>query len=154
MAAYEHLASSSLEQGYSKQVVDGRIVLLHAAVDGCRNLRNISLRSDRQSIALQEAKQGMVQWWLLPAALSLLQEVLPIVPIVPKPLCGCTCKEEHSHMLYKDIRGLLWPKQYAKAGYLYQDKVDLGFHSKSEKKILLTCRLSSQRQSLHLGGKH
>lgn len=75
MAAYEHLASSPLEQGYSKQVEDGRIVLLHAAVDGCRNLRNISLRSDRHSIALQEAKQGMVQWWLLPAALSLLQEV-------------------------------------------------------------------------------
>lgn len=75
MAAYEHLASSRLEPGYSKQVEDGRIVLLHAAVDGCRNLRSISLRSDRQSIALQEAKQAMVQWWLMPAALSLLQEV-------------------------------------------------------------------------------
>ena len=75
MAAYEHLASSSLEQGYSKQVEDGRIVLLHAAVDGCRNLKNLALRSDRHSIAFQEAKTAMVQWWLLPAALSLLQEV-------------------------------------------------------------------------------
>ena len=75
MAAYEHLASSPLEHGYSKQVGDGRIVLLHAAVDGCRNLRNIALRSDRQSIAMQDARQAMVQWWLMPAALSLLQEV-------------------------------------------------------------------------------
>lgn len=75
MAAYEHLASSHLEYGYSKQVEDGRIVLLHAAVDGCRNLKNLALRSDRCSIAFQEAKRAMVQWWLLPAALSLLQEV-------------------------------------------------------------------------------
>ena len=91
MAAYEHLASSSLEQGYSKQVEDGRIVLLHAAVDGCRNLRNISLRSDRHSIALQEAKQGMVQWWLLPAALSLLQEVQTL------SLCNKSCRQEQTN---------------------------------------------------------
>ncbi len=42
---------------------------------GCRDLRVMAMRSDRQSPALQEARQAMVQWWLLPAALSLLQEV-------------------------------------------------------------------------------
>jgi hypothetical protein len=37
----------------------------------------MALRSDRQKGALKEAGQAMVQWWLMPAALSLLQEVNP-----------------------------------------------------------------------------
>jgi hypothetical protein len=36
IAAYEHLSASPLEVGYSKLVEEGRTVLLHAAVDGCR----------------------------------------------------------------------------------------------------------------------
>ena len=75
ISAYEELAASPLENGYSKSVEEGRPGLLHAAVDGVRRIRTMALRSDRQSLALQETRCAMVQWWLLPAALSLLQEV-------------------------------------------------------------------------------
>jgi len=44
IAAYEHLSASPLEVGYSKLVEEGRTVLLHAAVDGCRYLCLDTLR--------------------------------------------------------------------------------------------------------------
>lgn len=75
IAAFEELSNSQLEKGYSKKVEEGRSVLLHAAVDGARRLRAMVQRSERQTALLQENTHAWVQWWLIPAALSLLQEV-------------------------------------------------------------------------------
>lgn len=75
LSAYEGLAKAPLENGYSHRVEEGRVVLLHAAVDGVRRIRSMATKADRQSFAMQEARFAMVQWWLLPSALCLLQEV-------------------------------------------------------------------------------
>lgn len=75
MAAFEDLSTSSLEKGYSKHVEQDRVALLHAAVEGVRRLRGVSQRSERHSALLQEHTHASIQWSLLPAALSLLQEV-------------------------------------------------------------------------------
>lgn len=75
ITAFEELSNSILENGYSKSIEDGRISLLHAAVDGVRRLRGMASRTERPIVVLPEHTHASIQWTLVPAALSLLQEV-------------------------------------------------------------------------------
>jgi len=63
-AAFEDLASTSVEEGYSSRVQDGKLRMLDQAVEHVRNLTG--------EISGDEVQ---VQWDDLPGALALLQEV-------------------------------------------------------------------------------
>jgi len=64
VAAFEDLASTSVEEGYSSRVQDGKLRMLDQAVEHVRNLTG--------EISGDEVQ---VQWDDLPGALALLQEV-------------------------------------------------------------------------------
>ena len=64
LAAFEDLASTQVEEGYTTRVQDGKLRLLHQAVDEVRNSKVSAVDSEVQ-----------VQWDDLPGALALLQEV-------------------------------------------------------------------------------
>ena len=64
VAAFEDLASTSVEEGYSSRVQDGKLRVLDQAVEHIRNF-NGEVSSD----------EVQVQWDDLPGALALLQEV-------------------------------------------------------------------------------
>ena len=64
VAAFEDLASTSVEEGYSSRVQDGKLRMLDQAVEHIRKL-NGEVSSD----------EVQVQWDDLPGALALLQEV-------------------------------------------------------------------------------
>lgn len=64
LAAYEDLASTVVEEGYSSRVQDGKLRMLEQAVDEVRVQSSTGRESEIQ-----------VQWDDLPGALALLQEV-------------------------------------------------------------------------------
>ena len=64
LAAYEELASTVVEEGYSSRVQDGKLRMLEQAADEVRLQSSTGIDSEIQ-----------VQWDDLPGALALLQEV-------------------------------------------------------------------------------
>ena len=71
LAAYEDLASTTVEEGYSSRVQDGKLRMLDQAVDEVKKQSSTNRTSEVQ-----------VQWDDLPGALALLQEVCTTL------LCG------------------------------------------------------------------
>lgn len=64
LAAYEELASTEVEEGYSSRVQDGKLRMLEQAADEVRLQSSTGTDNEIQ-----------VQWDDLPGALALLQEV-------------------------------------------------------------------------------
>lgn len=64
LAAYEDLASTTVEEGYSSRVQDGKLRMLDQAADEVKKQSSTNRTSEVQ-----------VQWDDLPGALALLQEV-------------------------------------------------------------------------------
>lgn len=82
LAAYEELASTVVEEGYSSRVQDGKLRMLEQAVDEVRNQNGTRIDSEIQ-----------VQWDDLPGALALLQEVRLSPPIASRSASPMACRE-------------------------------------------------------------
>ena len=78
LAAYEELASTVVEEGYSSRVQDGKFRMLEEAADAVRLQSSTGLDSEIQ-----------VQWDDLPGALALLQEVRISLHPSNKPVTIC-----------------------------------------------------------------
>ena len=101
LAAYEELASTVVEEGYSSRVQDGKLRVLEQAADEVRLQSSTGIDSEIQ-----------VQWDDLPGALALLQEVrigfctnLPVVMQHACPRSPIAC------LTLAGLSALLWSKK-------------------------------------------
>lgn len=78
LAAYEELASTVVEEGYSSRVQDGKLRMLEEAADAVRLQSSTGVDTEIQ-----------VQWDDLPGALALLQEVRTRFHHPNKPVTMC-----------------------------------------------------------------
>lgn len=85
LAAYEELASTVVEEGYSSRVQDGKLRMLEEAANAVRLQSSTGIDSEIQ-----------VQWDDLPGALALLQEVRISLYHPNKPVSMChACPHVH-----------------------------------------------------------